>query len=75
MSWLFFWRPPCLLRRVMLVFAHDSDEAIEGLLWGYRGRWLVLKDVAAIKSGFPPKPLPGEVTVHRSNVAYLQVLS
>lgn len=73
MSWLCFWRPPCLLRRVILQFTHDSSEALEGVLWSSRGQWLTLRDVSALKSGREPMKLPGEFVIHRSKVAYLQV--
>lgn len=74
MHWLFFWRPPCLLRRVIVNFVHDPSEAFEGVLWAYRGRWLTLRDVSGLKAGQDPTKLPGELVVHRSQVAYLQVM-
>lgn len=52
---------------------HDSTEAFEGILWSYRGCWLVLKDVSALKGGHPPVKLPGDVLIHHSNIASLQV--
>ena len=72
--WLFFWRPPCLHRRVIVNFTHDETEAIEGILWSYRGRWLTLKDASGLKSGQPPAKLPGDVILHRARIAFLQVL-
>lgn len=71
--WLFWWRPPCLLRRVVLNFAHSETEAFEGVLWSYRGGWLTLRDASALKAGQPPTKIPGDVVVHRSQLAYLQV--
>jgi hypothetical protein len=73
-SWVFWWRPPCLLRRVILNLQHDATEALEGVLWSYRGGWLTLRDVSGLKAGQPATPIMGEVIVHRSNVAYTQVL-
>lgn len=76
MRWLFFWQPPCLLRRVVVNFTHDPTEAIEGVLYAYRWGWLTLKDVSALKATDPPQPpvkMPGEVVVHRSAIAFLQV--
>jgi hypothetical protein len=73
MRWLLFWRPPCLLRRVILNFTHDSTEALEGALWASRGPWLTLREVSAIKLGQPPVKLVGDVVIHRDRVAYLQV--
>lgn len=74
MRWLFWWRPPCLLRRVIVNFQHDSTEAIEGVLSSSRGPWLTLRAVSALKAGQTPAAMVGDVLVHRSNVAYLQVL-
>lgn len=74
MRWLLFWRPPCLRRRVILNFTHDPTEALEGVLWSSRGPWLTLRAVSALKAGQPPAAMVGDVVLHRSNVAYLQVL-
>jgi hypothetical protein len=73
-SWLVWWRPPCLLRRVIINLQHDPSEAVEGVLWAYRGGWLTLRDVSGLKAGQDPAPIIGDVIVHRSNVAYTQVL-
>ena len=74
LRWLLFWRPPCQLRRVIVNFTHDSSEALEGILWSARGHWVILRDVSAMKAGQPPVPMIGEVVVHRTQIAYLQVL-
>ncbi len=75
LRWLCFWRPPCQLRRVIVNFTHDPTEAIEGVLWSYRGRWLTLKDVSAMKAGEPQAvKIPGDAVLHRSQIAFLQVL-
>lgn len=71
--WLCWWRPPCLLQRVIVNFTHDSTEAFEGILWSYHGGWLTLKDVSALKAGLPPSKLTGDIVLHRSTIAYLQV--
>jgi len=52
---------------------HDSTEAFEGLLWSSRGGWLTLRDVSGLKAGQPPAKMLGDLVVHRSHVAYLQV--
>jgi hypothetical protein len=75
MRWLCWWRPPCLLQRVIVNLTHDSTEAFEGILWSYRGGWLTLKDASALKAGLPPAKLPSDVILHRSNLAYLQVVA
>lgn len=68
-----FDRPPCLLRSVLVNFVHDHDSALRGVLWQSRGPWLVLRDVTAIKPNQPPTIVDGDVVIHRSNVAFLQV--
>jgi len=74
MHWLFWWRPPCVLRRVIVNLKHDPTEALEGILWASRGSWLILHDVTGLKAGVPPTKMIGDVVLHRSNVAYLQVI-
>ena len=69
----FWWRPPCLLRLVIVNLAND-DTAFKGVLWQSRGAWLVLKDVSIVKTGMAPAQVDGEVVVHRANVAFVQVL-
>jgi hypothetical protein len=70
---LFWWRPPCLLRTVIVNLKDDPSMAIRGVLWSTRGQWLVFRDPALLKSG-APTPLDGEVIVHRTNLSFLQVL-
>lgn len=74
LSGFFWWRPPCLRRRVIVNFVHDSTEALEGVLWASHGAYLTLRNVAALKAGQPPVPMIGEATIHRAQIAYLQVL-
>jgi hypothetical protein len=62
-----------MLRSVLVNLVHDNDSALRGVLWESRGPWLVLRDVTAIKTGVPPQPVDGDVVIHRSNVAFLQV--
>ena len=57
----------------MVNFTHSESEAFEGILWSYRGGWLTLRDVSALKASLPPVKVPGDVVLHRSQVAYLQV--
>jgi hypothetical protein len=72
LRWLCFWRPPCLLRRVIVNFTHDPTEAFEGVLWSSRGPWLTLRDVSALKANLPAQKIPGDVVIHRDRIAYLQ---
>lgn len=69
-----WWRPPCLLRRVIVNVTYDPSEALQGLLWSYRGGWLTLREVSALKVGQPATKMDGDVTIHQSKVAYFQVL-
>jgi hypothetical protein len=59
---------------VIVNLKHDSTEAFEGVLWSYRGGWLTLKDASGLKAGQPPAKIPGDILIHRSNLAYTQVL-
>ena len=74
MRWLFFWRAPCLLQRVLVNVTYNPGEALQGLLWSSRGGWLTLKDVSALTVGRPPTKVDGDVVIHQSKVAYFQVL-
>jgi hypothetical protein len=74
MHWLCWWRPPCLLKRVLVNFTSDSTEAIEGVLGSSRGPWLTFFDVTAFKAGQPPTKIPGDAVVHRSQIKFLQVI-
>jgi hypothetical protein len=74
MRWLCFWRPPCLLRRVIVNFTHSPEEAIEGVLWSYRGGWLTLRDTTGLRSGQQAADVAGEVVIHRSAIAFMQVI-
>ena len=72
---LLWWRPPCILRSVIINLVSDHEVAIRGVLWRYRGAWLVLRDASLLsKAGTAPVPIIGETILHRTNVAFLQVL-
>lgn len=76
MAWL-WWRPPCLLRVVIVNLKDDPQTAIRGVLWTSQGAWLTVRNAALLRSGVAEAPttaLDGEVVVHRSNIAFLQVL-
>ena len=71
---LVWWRPPCLLlRSVILNLRSDREVAFTGVLWRARGAWLTLTNVSAVRAT-GSAPLDGDLVVHRSNVAFLQVL-
>ena len=73
MSWA-WWRPPCVLRSVLVNLKHDPESALRGVLWESRGPWFVLRDVTALKPNASPTLVDGDVVIHRDNVAFLQVL-
>lgn len=76
--WLLWWRPPCLLRRVIVNLANDPATGLRGVLWQARGSWLVLRDVEKLerdeRGDVTADHVDGEAIVHRSNVAFVQVL-
>jgi small nuclear ribonucleoprotein (snRNP)-like protein len=71
---LLWWRPPCLLRQVIVNLKDDASTALRGVLFAARGAWLVLVDVSLLKAGAAPARVDGEVVIHRTNVAFIQVL-
>lgn len=72
--WVCWWRPPCLLRAVIVNFTDDQATAIRGVLWSSRGAWLTFRDCSLLKAGATPTRMDGEVVVHRDRVAFLQVV-
>lgn len=72
MRWLFWWRPPCLLRPVIVNLTDQS--AIQGVLWSSRGAWLTIRDAKLLISNTTPQPIDGEAVVHRDRVSFVQVL-
>lgn len=72
-AWLFWWRPPCLLRRVH-VNVKGEEIALRGVLWRTRGSWWVLRDVEiAIGGHAPEKSISDEVIIERRNISYIEV--
>ena len=71
--WFAFWRPPFLHRLCLVTTQSDPDAAFRGVIWQSRGAWLVLKNAAIVKAGAPPVPVDGEVVIHRSNLAFVQM--
>lgn len=71
----FYWRPPCVRQRVIVNVTHNPNEAIRGVLWTFgRGGWLTLKDAYGIIPNAEPTKIDGDVVLHASRIAYLQVL-
>jgi hypothetical protein len=74
MRWLLWWRPPMLLRQVIVNLKSDDAVALQGVLWQSRGPWLTLRSVSALRTTGGVTPMDGEVVVHRHNVAFFQVM-
>ena len=73
MGWLAWWRPPCVLRTV-IVNLKDDGGAIRGVLWSTRCAWFVLRESALLIAGQDPHPTEGEIVIHRTNISFVQVL-
>ena len=63
-----------MLRTVVVNLQSHSDHVLRGVLWGYRGGWLTLREVSILRESGQASPVLGEVVVDRRNVAWLQVL-
>ena len=74
LEWLAWWRPPVVLRTVIVNLKDDHASALRGVFWSQRGPWLTLTRAELLKAGASPTPLVGDVIVHRDNVSFLQVL-
>jgi len=70
---LFWWRPPCLLRTVLVSLKDDHTQGIRGVLWSTRGPWLTLRQCELVTRGEPPEHVDGEIIVHTENVSFLEV--
>lgn len=76
-SWferLAYWRPPCVLRGIVVNLKGERENAIRGVLWRSRGAWLVLRNASVLEPRREPLAVDGEVLIHRDNVAFVQVL-
>lgn len=73
-SRLLWWRPPFLFGEVVINLTSAPDESIRGACWRVQGLWFVLRGASLCKAGREPMPIDGDVVVHRSNVAFVQVL-
>jgi len=72
--WLCWWRPPCLLRAVIVNLKDDPSTAIKAVLWSSRGPWLTFRDASLLKLGASPTRMDGDIVIHRDNVSFLQAL-
>ncbi len=74
LRWLRWWRPPYLLRSVIVNVRDDATTAISGVLWASRGPWLIVRQASLLKAQQQPTPLDGEVVIARDNVSFVQML-
>jgi hypothetical protein len=74
MRGLFWWRPPCVLRSVIVNFTDDPSTAIKGVLWASRGPYLTFKTASILKPNAEPATVDGDVVIHRDRISFLQVL-
>jgi hypothetical protein len=72
-AWLFWWRPPCVLRTVIVNLKEDPN-AFRAVLWSVRGPWLTFKDCTLLRASGDTTRVDGEVVIHRDNVSFLQAL-
>jgi hypothetical protein len=75
MRW--WWQPPALLRPVVVNLKNlkDDESAIQGVLWGMRGPWLIIRQPTLVRRERPDAiTVDGEVLIHRDNVSFIQVV-
>lgn len=66
------WARRLMVRRKVLVALH-TGQAVTGVLWARRDRFLVLKDAELLEPGAEPTRMDGDVIVERDQVTYVQV--
>lgn len=66
------WARRLVVRRKVLV-ALRTGQAVTGLLWTRRNRFLVLKDAQLLEPGVEPTRMDGDVIIEREQVLYTQV--
>jgi hypothetical protein len=71
---LLWWRPPFLYGSVLVNLISDPDTAVRGVAWESHGAWLVIRQAALVKANAAATPMDGEVVIHRSNIAFVQVV-
>jgi len=61
-------------RRRCLVNLLGEEGTLEGVLWGRRGPWLVLKDARLLRQTGEAVAADGDILVDRAQVSFIQVL-
>lgn len=69
---LAWWRPPYVLRSVVVNFT-DDVPAIGGVLWASRGPFLTLKQATLDPAG-RKVPIDGDVVIERDKVSFVVVV-
>lgn len=65
---------PRIRRRCIVNFKDGQAAAVEGLLWGRRGRWVILRDCSLLDpTRHVPTKLDGELTIDRDAILFLQI--
>jgi hypothetical protein len=76
--WGWWWRllgaPPCILHTVIVNLKDDPTTALQGVLWSAHGPWFTLRHASILKSGDAPTAADGELIIHRTHVAFFQVV-
>lgn len=72
--WLVWWRPPYLLRSVIVNLRDDDTTAISGVVWQSRGPFVIVRQASLLKAREAPTPIDGEIVIERDHVSYVQVL-
>jgi hypothetical protein len=73
-----WWRqlrgaPPCLLQTVIVNLKDDPTQAIHGVCFDWRGRWLILRQPSLLKIGEAPTASDGDILIHASNISFLVI--
>lgn len=69
-----FWGLPRRRHRVLLNFREAHQPAIEGVLWGRRGRWLIMRDCYLIETAKQsPTRIDGETMIDADRILFLQI--
>ena len=61
------------LRRVIVTT--KTERSFRGVLWAWKGGYLVLRQAEMLRAKGETLPLPGEVLIDAANVDYMQVVS
>lgn len=71
-----FWLvgPRVVGRAVVVHYRDENVPSLSGVVWGVRGRWMVLRGTKAHRPNADPVPVDGDVLVPREAIAFVQAL-